>query len=102
MPDLGDDVDALLGQQACEALADDDGVVGEDHAHGIAAVTRVPPPGGLSTTQAAVERLDAVAQPAQPGPVGVGAADAVVGDLDRHAAVGAADVDRRRGRRARA
>ena len=46
---LADDVDSLLGEQSCEALADDDGVVGEDHAHGIAAETRVPPPRGLST-----------------------------------------------------
>ncbi len=43
---LGRDLDAVLGEQPREALADDDGVVGEDHAHGIAAVTRVPPAGG--------------------------------------------------------
>ena len=42
----------------------------------------------------AVERGDAVGEPAQPGAArGVGAADAVVGDLDRHAAVRAADRD---------
>ena len=48
---LADDVDSLLGQQSCEALADEGGVVGEDHAHGIAAVRRVPPPRGLSTVR---------------------------------------------------
>ena len=42
--DLGDDVEAVVGEQAPEPLADHDGVVGEDHAHGISARTRVPAP----------------------------------------------------------
>ena len=90
---LGEHVDALVGQQSREALADDDGVVGEDHPHGIAAVIRVPPPEGAVDPQATVERLDSVAEAAEPGAGGVGAADAVVGDLDRHAAVRAHDVE---------
>ena len=46
-------------------------------------MTVVPAPGGLTTRQPPVERLDAVGQPAQARAAGlVGAADAVVGDLD--------------------
>ena len=53
---------------------------------GIRARTRVPAPGGLSTSRLPVERLDAVGQAAQARAAGgVGPADAVVGDLDERA-----------------
>ena len=45
----------------------------------------VPPPGGLSQLERAVQRADAVAEAADPAPAAVRlrAADAVVGHLDR-------------------
>src|SRR5262245_39954696 len=49
--DRADHVDALLRPQAGEAFSDEEGVFGDDHAHGIAASTRVPRPGGLSITR---------------------------------------------------
>ena len=60
----------MLGQESREALADDDGVVGEDHAHGIAALTRVPPPGGALDQQAAVEASTRSRRPRSPAPAG--------------------------------
>ena len=54
----------------------------------------MPRAGRAVDLQATVERLDAVAEAAQPGSVRVGAAHAVVGDLDRHPAVRARDLDR--------
>ncbi len=56
---------------------------------------RVPLAGRALDAQVAVERFDAVAEAAESGGVGVGAADAVVGDLDGQPAVRACDVDRR-------
>ena len=55
---------------------------------GISARTRVPVAGArLATSRLAVERPDAVGEPAQPRPAArIGAADAVVGDLDHDAA----------------
>ena len=50
--------------------------------------------GRVFDLQAAVECLDPVAESAEPGSVRVGAAHAVVGDLDRHAAVRTRDLDR--------
>ena len=47
--------------------------------------------------EVAVEGFDAVAEAAESGGVGVGAADAVVGDLDGEPAVRARDVDGRLG-----
>ena len=55
---------------------------------GSSTVTVVPPPGGESTSNAPVERVDAVAQPAQAGARRrVRAADAVVADLEAEAVV---------------
>ena len=64
---LADDFDALLGQEPREAFADDDGVVGEDHAHGIVRRDSCSSGRGALDHQVTVERLDAVAQPAEPG-----------------------------------
>ena len=61
-----------------------------------------PRPGGLSSDERAVERGDAVGEPAQARAAGrVGAADAVVGDLDGHAPVRPPDRHAWRASRAR-
>ena len=67
---LGDDVDPAVGEEAGEALADDDGVVGEDHPHGIAAVTRVPWPGALSTRRWPSRASTRSRSPRSPAPSG--------------------------------
>ena len=65
-------------------------------------MTVVPPPGGESTVELAVERVDAVAQPAQAAPDReVRAADAVVADLQVEAVVVDREAHERLGRRAR-
>ena len=51
-------------EQPCEALAQQDAVLGDHDAHGISARTRVPPPSG-SRPAAAVERLHPVGEAAQ-------------------------------------
>ena len=59
----------------------------------------MPPPWGLQTRSRAVERLDAVGEAAQArAGIRVGAADAVVRDLDYELAALARDGDRRRRR----
>ena len=115
-PGLADDLEAGLLEQLRDALAEQDGVVGEDDAHGgDATPVSVEAGNGISATttrsaarraldsQRAVERRDAVGEAAQARAGGaVGAADAVVGDLDHDGAVplGDRDVDRRRVARA--
>ena len=94
MPDLRGDLDPGLGEHAREPLAQQRGVVGEDYAHGISAWMRVPAAGRALELEVAVERV-------QPGRraragrsrAGVGAADAVVGDVDHEHAVVADDAD---------
>ena len=94
---LGDHVEAGVAEQPRETLAQQDAVLGDRYAHGISARTRVPPPAGRPDAQPAAERLDAVGEAAQArAALGVGAADAVVGDLDDDLAVASRDVDRRR------
>ena len=83
-----------LLEQPHDALAQQHRVVGDDYAHGITARTTVPRPRGLVDLEPAVERRDAVGEPAQArAGVGVGAADAVVADLDLDPAVAAVDAD---------
>ena len=75
-------------EQARDALAKEDGVLGDDYPHGISARIRVPRPGGLSTAEAPVERLDAVDEASEARALaGIRAADAVVGDLDDRVSV---------------
>src|SRR5262245_59754740 len=45
---LADDLDAGVGEQACEARPHEHHVVGDHYAHGISAWIRVPPPAGLA------------------------------------------------------
>ena len=70
-------------EQPHDALAQQHRVVGDDYAHGITARTTVPPPARAVDLEPPVERRDPVGEPAQArARVGVGAADAVVADLD--------------------
>ena len=94
---LREHVDAIGGEQPGEALADDDCVVGEDHPHGIVAVRWVPWPAGLSMWRLPSRASTRSRSPRSPGASGVGAADAVVGDLHGQLAVRARDVDGRAG-----
>ena len=80
---LRHDLDARARQQRRDALADEDAVVRDHYPHGSSAVTVVPRARGTDDAQPPVERRDAIGQPAQSRAAGlVGAADAVVGDLD--------------------
>ena len=92
-------LDARARQQRRDAFADEDAVVRDDYAHGSSAVTVVPAPGGTDDAQPPVQRRDAIGQPAQARAAGlVGAADAVVGDLDHRAAGRVPDAHGDRGR----
>ena len=87
-PASADDVDAGRLEHAGDPLAQQQRVLADHDAHGITPVTSVPAPGGLSMVERAVERGEAVLHPAQAGAGSrVGAAAAVVGDLDRSGAV---------------
>ena len=79
---LADHVEAGLPEQQRDALAQQHRVVGQDYAHGISARSQCPRR-RAPDPQAPVERLDPVGEPTQAGAaLGVGAAFAVVGDLD--------------------
>ena len=80
---LADDLEAVLGEQPDDPLAQQHRVLGDDYSHGILAITVVPAPGGEVDLELAAERRDPVGEAAQPAAPGrVRAADAVVGDLD--------------------
>ena len=64
---LADDVEARVLEQARDARAQQHRVLGEDYAHGISALTVVPPPRGLLDLEPPVERRDA-GRPARAGP----------------------------------
>ena len=71
-----DHVEAGVGEQPRQPLAEQHAVLGDGYPHGISALTRVPPPARRPDPQPAAERLDPVGQPAQSrAPLGVGAAD---------------------------
>ena len=92
-------VDPGAPQERGDALAHERAVVGDHDAHGSSAVTTVPAPRRARDEQVPVQRLDAVGQAVQAGPVrGVRAADAVVGDLDRDAGRRPRQAHRRRRR----
>ena len=93
------DLAAGVGQQAGDALAQQHAVLGDHDAHGISALTRVPPPRGLHTRSRPSSASTRSARPRSPEPPSVSAPpDAVVDDLDRHLAARAAHDDRRRRR----
>src|SRR5204863_334371 len=48
-PALGDDLEPAVVQETCEPLPKEDAVLGDRYAHGISALTRVPPPSGVQT-----------------------------------------------------
>ncbi len=81
-----DDLEAGFLEQPGEAFAQDHRVVGQRYAHGISARSVVPRPGGLETVKRPPSASTRSASPRRPEPPAVrGAADAVVGDLDRQA-----------------
>ena len=65
---LADDLESGLGQDASHPFAEQHGVVGEDHAHGIAATSRVPPPAGLSTVSRPLSVASRSTSPCRPLP----------------------------------
>ena len=92
-------VESGAPEQGRDPLAHQRAVVGDHDAHGSSAVITVPAPGGLVTSSRPFQRLHSVGQAVQARAVaGVGAADAVVGDLDRHACRGPRQAHRCRRR----
>ena len=96
-----------LLEQPHDAFAQQHGVIGDDHPHGILALRVVPAPARARQLELAVERRDPIVQAAQArAALRVGAADAVVGrPRPRRARCGATTLtvtllrDRRSGRR---
>ena len=88
-----DDVEAGRLEHAGDALAQQQRVLADHDAHGITPRTRRPAAGRAVDLERAVERGEPVGHPAQAGAGGrIGAAAAVVGDLDRQHAVGERDA----------
>ena len=90
--DRGHDLEAVLVEQAADALAQQREVLGDHDAHGTSAYRTVGPPRGRGDRQRAVERGQALVQPVEAVAGGVGAAAAVVAHLDAQAAVVAPDA----------
>ena len=93
---LGDDVDALLAQERDEPLAQQRLVLDDHHPHGSSARTVVPPPAGLETDRVPSSAATRWRRPMSPVPVGVGAARALVADLDDQPVAVVGELDRRR------
>ena len=88
---LGDHLVAGVVEQPRQPLAEQGRVLADHDAHGSAASTVVPSPGGLATLQRAAERGHPVGQARAERPSS-GAAAAVVGDPDHDVAVDARDA----------
>src|SRR6266536_75288 len=65
---LRDDLEAGLGQQPREPLAQENAILGDRYAHGISARRRVPPPAGLQTRNAPPTPSNRSANPRQTNP----------------------------------
>ena len=65
---LADDVEARLAEQQRDALAQEHRVVGQHYAHGISALSRVPPAGGLQTFRRPSSASTRSASPRSPEP----------------------------------
>ena len=88
--DLGGDLDAGVCEHPGQPLAEQHRVVGDHDPHGSSARDAGPWPVRAVHPEVAVEGGDPVGQAAQARAVGVGAADAVVADLDYQAGSSAA------------
>ena len=95
---LPDDLEALVLEQPRDALAQKDGILGEDYPHGISTRMRVPWPRGLSTCRRPSRASTRSTRPRSPEPlVGIGAAHPVVRDLDDCMSVHGGDANGDRG-----
>src|SRR5918999_1638581 len=65
---LGDDLEARVRQQACQPLAQQHAVLGDRYPHGMSALTRVPPPGGVQTRSRPPSASTRSASPRRPVP----------------------------------
>ena len=70
---LGDDLEVVVLEQADEALAQQDAVLGDRYPHGISALTRVPPPLGVQTRSRPPSASTRSASPRRPVPFSVSA-----------------------------
>src|SRR5690606_126540 len=66
----GEDLVALFGEEAHQALSQQGGVLGEDDAHGSSAVIVVGPPGGLWTVSLPSRAATRPRSPVSPPPAG--------------------------------
>ena len=80
--DRVDDLEAALLEQPRKAFAQQHRVLGDHGSHGSSTRSVVPVPGGLTTMKSPSMARTRSRSPLRPMPAGVGAADAVVEDLD--------------------
>src|SRR5512132_1260898 len=69
VPDLGHDLDPAVGQQPGQALAQQDGVLGDHDSHGSSALITVGPPGGLEMVRWPSTAATRSARPCRPLPL---------------------------------
>ena len=100
--DRRDDVEAVVAQEPRQAVAQQREILGDHDPHGITALIVVGPPAGLDDVERAVERLDAAREAAEPAAGRIGAALAVVDDLDDERVAASRTMRCRPARRSRA
>ena len=90
-----DDVEPVVAQEPRQAVAQQREILGDHDPHGITARTVVGPPAGLEISSVPSSASTRRARPLSPDPDRIGAADAVVDDLDEHRVAPAShrDVD---------
>jgi hypothetical protein len=72
-PAAGDDLEAGIAEEPGEPLAEQDAVLGDRYAHGISALTRVPPPRGVQILISPPSASTRSARPRRPEPRSVSA-----------------------------
>src|SRR4029079_17694510 len=73
VPALSDHLEPVVGEQAGETLAEQNTVLGDGYAHGISALTRVPPPSGVQIRRRPPSASTRSARPRRPEPCSVSA-----------------------------